>query len=82
MFFTHVNFSGLVPIGSQLILTCSYSVAPGEYIDSIKWYLNTSEIYRIVPGLNRDRLVKLMLGSKRVLKILTFLYIENNHLCV
>ena len=38
-----------------MILTCSYSVSPGEYIDSIKWYLNTSEIYRIVPGLNRDR---------------------------
>ena len=50
-----VVLSGLVPSGSAVILICSYSVSPGEYIDSIKWYLNTSEIYRIVPGLNRDR---------------------------
>ena len=43
----------IVQSGSQVILTCAYSVSPGEYIDSIKWYLNNSECYRIVPGLTQ-----------------------------
>ena len=49
--------SDIVQSGSQVILTCAYSVSPGEYIDSIKWYLNTSECYRIVPGLTQDRVL-------------------------
>ena len=49
-------YSDIVQSGSQVILTCMYKISPGEYIDSIKWYLNTSEIYRILPGLtHRDR---------------------------
>eukprot|EP00090_Calanus_glacialis_P008406 TRINITY_DN16732_c0_g1_i3.p1 TRINITY_DN16732_c0_g1~~TRINITY_DN16732_c0_g1_i3.p1 ORF type:complete len:202 (+),score=61.24 TRINITY_DN16732_c0_g1_i3:84-608(+) len=61
-----VQAPGLVPSGSQVILTCSYSVSPGEYIDSIKWYLNSSEIYRIVPGLNRDRVLTFPPGGSSV----------------
>ena len=38
--------SDIVQSGSQVILTCMYTVSPGEYIDSIKWYLNSSECYR------------------------------------
>ena len=33
------------------MLTCSYKLGPGQWVDSIKWYLNSSEIYRIVPSL-------------------------------
>ena len=50
-------YSDIVQSGSQVILTCQYTVSPGEYIDSIKWYLNTSECYRIVPGLTKDRVL-------------------------
>ena len=49
----YVYIADIVQSGSQVILTCSYSVSPGEYIDSIKWYLNNSECYRIVPGLTQ-----------------------------
>jgi len=52
-----VTVPDIVQSGSQVILTCAYSVSPGEYIDSIKWYLNTSECYRIVPGLTQDRVL-------------------------
>merc|ERR1719233_1526442 len=61
-----VQAPGLVVAGSQVILTCSYTVYPGEFIDSIKWYLNTSEIYRIVPGLNRDRVLTFPPGGDSV----------------
>ena len=46
-----------------MILTCAYSVSPGEYIDSIKWYLNNSECYRIVPGLTQDRVLTFAPGG-------------------
>jgi len=61
-----VKIPGVVPAGSQVILTCSYSVFPGEYIDSIKWYLNSSEIYRIVPGLTKDRVLTFPPGGLSV----------------
>ena len=34
----------LVQAGSQVVLTCAYTVSPGQYIDSIKWYLNNAEV--------------------------------------
>ena len=46
---------GGVREGGRTELTCSYQASPDHYIDSIKWYLNSSEIYRIVPGLTQDR---------------------------
>ena len=36
-------------------MTCSFMVSPGQFMDSVKWYLNSSEIYRIVPSLTKDR---------------------------
>ena len=49
------SIAGVVEPGAEVVLTCSYTVSPGQYIDSIKWYLNSSECYRIVPGLHKDR---------------------------
>ena len=46
-----------VPTGSPAILTCSFAVSPGQFMDSVKWYLNSSEIYRIVPSLTKDRVL-------------------------
>ena len=46
---------GSVEEGEGVELDCRYNPSPGQYIDSIKWYLNASEIYRIVPGLNDHR---------------------------
>jgi hypothetical protein len=45
----------LVEEGSTVVLSCSYLLGAGESIDSVKWYLNTTEIYRIVPGLYEHR---------------------------
>ena len=47
--------SDLVRSGSPAVLTCSFMVSPGQFMDSVKWYLNSSEIYRIVPSLTKDR---------------------------
>ena len=47
--------AGEVVEGDGAELTCSYTTTPGQFVDSIKWYFNTSEIYRIVPGLTTDR---------------------------
>ena len=43
--------------GSGVILTCNYLVTEGQAVDSIKWYYNTSEIYRLVPGLHHHRFI-------------------------
>ena len=43
--------SGYVGEGGGTVLTCRYQLSPGQWVDSIKWYLNSSEIYRIVPSL-------------------------------
>jgi len=59
-----VTVPDIVQSGSQVILTCAYSVSPGEYIDSIKWYLNNSECYRIVPGLTQDRVLTFPPGGE------------------
>jgi hypothetical protein len=45
----------MVEEGSQVVLTCSYLLEAGQSMDSVKWYLNTTEIYRIVPGLTQHR---------------------------
>ena len=42
--------------GSEAVLRCRYTLTPGEYVDSVKWFLNTTEIYRIVPALTKHRL--------------------------
>ena len=45
----------LVEEGSVVVLSCTYLLEAGQSIDSVKWYLNTTEIYRIVPGLYAHR---------------------------
>ena len=52
----------MIPSGSRAVLNCSYTVSPGQFMDSVKWYLNTSEIYRIVPSLTKDRLVTMIIN--------------------
>jgi len=53
----HLTVPAAVEEGAGAELTCSYKTSPGEYIDSIKWYHNSSEIYRIVPGLTTHRVM-------------------------
>ena len=49
---------GYVTGGGGTVMTCSYQLSPGQWVDSVKWYLNSSEIYRIVPSLTlQDRSV-------------------------
>ncbi len=50
-----VFFLEYVVEGEGAELVCDYQPTPGQFIDSIKWYLNSSEIYRIVPSLTTDR---------------------------
>ena len=40
--------------GSPAVMTCSYKLTSRQYVDSVKWYLNSSEIYRIVPSLTHS----------------------------
>ena len=58
----HNFFAEMIPTGSRAVLNCSYTVSPGQFMDSVKWYLNTSEIYRIVPSLTKDRLVIMIIN--------------------
>ena len=50
--------SGYIEEGGSCVLTCSYSLEPGEFVDSVKWFVNTTEIYRIVPGLTDFRYIE------------------------
>ena len=54
--------SGYVAGGGGTVLTCSYKLGPGQWVDSIKWYLNSSEIYRIVPSLTLTDRSVLIIG--------------------
>ena len=47
----------LLPVGSRAALTCQFRLPHNQFMDSVKWYLNQSEIYRIVPSLAQDRQV-------------------------
>jgi hypothetical protein len=40
-------------------MVCDYTVGQSEYVDSIKWYKDSLEFYRIVPNtpIERDRVV-------------------------
>ena len=39
---------------SSAVLTCQFRLGEGQWLDSVKWYLNSSEIYRIVPSLTQQ----------------------------
>ena len=47
----------LLPVGSRAAFTCQFRLPHNQFMDSVKWYLNQSEIYRIVPSLAQDRQV-------------------------
>ena len=36
-------------------MVCDYRVSEGEYVDSIKWYKDGQEFYRIVPNTPREQ---------------------------
>ena len=36
-------------------MVCDYTVEAGEHVDSIKWYKDGHEFYRIVPNANREQ---------------------------
>ncbi|XP_023326755.1 uncharacterized protein LOC111700160 [Eurytemora carolleeae] len=63
---TNPSIPGVVIEGDGAELTCSYRPSPGQYIDSIKWYLNSSEIYRIVPGLTTDRVLTFPVSGLKI----------------
>jgi len=62
----NVSVPEMIPSGSRAVLNCSYTVSPGQFMDSVKWYLNTSEIYRIVPSLTKDRVLTFPLACLHV----------------
>ena len=43
-----VNFPSHVMLGQTVTLKCEYSIGPSEFIDSIKWYKDNQEFYRII----------------------------------
>ncbi len=55
-----VTFPGYAMLGQTVTLVCDYQQGEGEYVDSIKWYKDGGEFYRIVPSTpvaERDRVV-------------------------
>ena len=56
---TQVTFPEYVMFGQTITMVCEYTVGQSEYIDSIKWYKDNMEFYRIVPNthIERDRVV-------------------------
>lgn len=56
---TDVTFPSYVMLDQTVTLVCDYRVSEGEYVDSIKWYKDGDEFYRIVPNtpIERDRVV-------------------------
>ena len=49
-----VTFPGYAMLGQTVTLVCDYRVSEGEYVDSIKWYKDGNEFYRIVPNTPRE----------------------------
>ena len=54
-----VNFPDHAMLGQTVTMICEFSIGQSEYIDSIKWYKDNLEFYRIVPNtpIERDRVV-------------------------
>ncbi len=42
-------------LGQTVTMVCDYTVEAGEHVDSIKWYKDGHEFYRIVPNANREQ---------------------------
>jgi hypothetical protein len=45
--------------GATVTMVCEYKVGESEYVDSIKWYKDNREFYRIVPhtSIEKDKVV-------------------------
>ena len=56
---TQVTFPEHAMLGQTITMVCEYTVGQSEYVDSIKWYKDNMEFYRIVPNthIERDRVV-------------------------
>ncbi|CAB4060775.1 unnamed protein product [Lepeophtheirus salmonis] len=44
-----LSFPEYVMLGQTVTMYCEYYLGDGEYVDSIKWYKDNHEFYRIVP---------------------------------
>ena len=54
-----ITFPDYAMLGQTVTMVCEFSVGQSEFIDSIKWYKDNLEFYRIVPNtpIERDRVV-------------------------
>ena len=55
----NVIFEEYAMYGATVTMVCEYQVGESEYVDSIKWYKDNSEFYRIVPhtSIEKDKVV-------------------------
>ena len=47
-----LNFPSHVMLGQSVTLNCEYSLNPNDEIDSIKWYKDNREFYRVIQNQN------------------------------
>ena len=55
----NVIFEEYAMFGATVTMVCEYKVGESEYVDSIKWYKDNREFYRIVPhtSIEKDKVV-------------------------
>ena len=55
----NVIFEEYAMFGATVTMVCEYQVGESEYVDSIKWYKDNREFYRIVPhtSIEKDKVV-------------------------
>ena len=55
----NVIFEEYAMFGATVTMVCEYKVGESEYVDSIKWYKDNREFYRIVPHtpIEKDKVV-------------------------
>lgn len=55
----NVVFEEYAMFGATVTMVCEYQVGESEYVDSIKWYKDNQEFYRIVPhtSIEKDKVV-------------------------
>ena len=57
--FCNPFFEEYAMYGATVTMVCEYKVGESEYVDSIKWYKDNREFYRIVPhtSIEKDKVV-------------------------
>ena len=55
----NILFEEYAMFGATVTMVCEYQVGESEYVDSIKWYKDNREFYRIVPhtSIEKDKVV-------------------------